>query len=278
MGKLGFQFLALVAAGSFWACGGDDSRPDNVHVTSGGGSGGGGGGGSGSGGAPCTPDPTKGTKVSGNLITYSVYMDDLQPFAGKAELTAAGATCKWVTAKYDPAAAPTGDAGSAEFLLEGCKAQPQTWVHIYQEKDSSEPVLPTLIAANSSSDLHALDAFGMVRAQGVSEAYGATGVVPDPEKGTVLVQIVGKQGDPVPGVQINAGTAAAPAFPGVAGWQLGGETDSTGVALLLNATSKPFPGAEIAVNIQLGTAKEAFKCPAETGAVTICWIMPTSGF
>lgn len=278
MGKLRFGFFALLSATTFTACGGDDDRPTNVHVVSGGGSGGGGGGGGGSGGAPCTPDPTKGTKVSGNLITYDVYLKGQEAFGGKAEITAAGATCKWVTAKYDSSAAPVGDAGTPEFLLEGCKAQQPSWLHIYQEQGGTEAVLPTLIAASTSSDLHLVGAFGMVRSQGVDEAYGATGVTPEADKGTVLAQIVGKLGDPVAGVQINAGTNAAPAFPGVAGWQLGGETDASGVALMLNATAKPFPGGEIALNIELGGVKEAFKCPVETGAITICWIVPTSGF
>ena len=52
----------------------------------------------------------------------------------------------------------------------------------------------------------------------------------------------------------------------------------SGVAALLNATSKPFPGQSWTVNISMGSSKESFKCPAENGAVTICWIQPTQGF
>lgn len=275
MGKLAVRVLALAVVSGSWACGESDDRPKNVHVVSGGG--GGGEGGSGSGGAPCTPVPGQGSTIEGNLITYDVYLKDILPFDGQAELSMAGATCKWITTTYD-GSQTNPDGGPPLFTLDGAKGLSPSFVHIYQAPTSSEPVLPTLIAVEANYDQHIIDGFGMVRAQGIDEAYAATGLAKEDGKGTVLAQVVDKLGAPLAGAQIDMGINAAPAYPGVAGWQLGGETDASGVALMLNATAKPFPGQEVSINLTLGSAKESFKCPVEVGAVTICWMRPTTGF
>ncbi len=229
------------------------------------------------GGAPCTPVPGQGSTIAGNLVTYDVYLEDVLAFDGQAELTMAGATCPWVSAKYD-ASQLNPDGGPPSFVIDGAKGLSPSFVHIYQEPTSSQPVVPTLIAVDSNSDQNILDRFGFVRAQGIDEAYAATGVAKADDKGTVLVQVVEKPGVPLASAQVDMGTNAAPAYPGVAGWQLGGETDSRGVALMLNAAAKPFPGQSASINLAIGSTKESFKCPVEAGAVTICWIRPTTGF
>ncbi|MBK7582337.1 MAG: hypothetical protein IPI67_19290 [Myxococcales bacterium] len=274
MGKLAQAGGILLWSVLTTGCGGD-SRPGNHHFVSSGGSGGSGGfsGGGGSGGVPCTPDPAKGSKIRGNLITYDAYLSDIQPFAGAAELRIAGANCPWVSTTWDAATSPSEDGGPPLFQLESVEPQETSYTHIYQLPESNEAVYPTLVAVNATKDQEIIDGFGMIRAEGVDAAYSQTGTTRDPEKGTVIVQLLDPgTGGPVAGGEVHMGTAASPAFPGLSGWQLGGQTDASGVALMLNATSKPFPGQSWSVSVKLNGVEQQFKCPAENGTVSICWI------
>lgn len=278
MGKLGLVAFAALGLIAGTGCGESDDRPANHHFVSGGtGGGGGSGAGSGLGGAPCTPDPEKGVAISGNVITYDVLLAEVSPFAGTADLKAPGQTCAAVSTTWDGSATGSPDGGPPLFVLESVKQGAETqFVHLYPT--GGEPVYPTLLAVIPAQDMQVLDYFGLVLRAGVDEVYAATGVARDPDKGTLIVQIVDKYDAPISGVEVDLGTAAAPAYPGLSGWQLGGQTDASGIAVMLNATSKPFPGQAWTVNIKLGTAKESFKGPAESGAVTILRIRPTVGF
>lgn len=273
MGRFAFvgsAVFALLAS----ACGQSSDRPDNIHVSNGGSGGTVGGGGGGSpnvGGAPCEPKPGQGSTMTGNMITYNAFLSELLPFNGDAEIRAQGATCSWVTDIWHSSDPPEGDAGVPLFHLEGLKKQDTAWFHLYPQPNQG--VYPTLIAANATSDHEILDGFGLLRMDSVDEVYTATGTPRDPKKGTMIVQLITPQTkEPVSGGEVDLGTAAAPAYPGLGGWQLGGQTDVSGVAVMLNATSKAFPGQSWTVNVTLSGVKQSFKCPAEDGAVTICWI------
>ncbi|MCE7891102.1 MAG: hypothetical protein DYH12_15630 [Sorangiineae bacterium PRO1] len=220
---------------------------------------------------PCTPDPKQGSTLSGDVITYDVFLNEKLPFGGQAELRSAGANCPWVTTTWDGSATGGPDGGPPLFMLQSVKKDADLWMLL--SPTSNDPVYPTLLSVDATSDQTILDGFGMLRSQGIDEAYAATGTARDPEKGTMVVQLLAPLSNaPQSGGKVDVGVNGAAAFPGLSGWQLGGETDPSGVALMLNTTAVAYPGQTLNVNVELGGQKQSFKCPSAKGAVTICWI------
>lgn len=282
MGKLACGALVALLGFLGSACGQADDHPKNFHPVSGGTGGGGFGGGSsasGGVGGDCDPDPAKGPEIRGDVITYDAFLSDVQPFNGQCELRIKGSNCPWSTTTWDGTLSTGPDGGTNLFVLEGVKALYPSYTHIYQLPSSQVPVYPTQIAVDATKDQEILGGFGMVRSAAVDEIYTATGTTRDPDKATIIVKVFGQLG-PLAGVQVDVGTAGAAAYPGLGGWQLGGETDPAGVAVMLNVTAKPFPGQSWTTNLgsSSGSSKESFSCPAEAGMVTICLLQPTSGF
>jgi hypothetical protein len=280
MRKLGLAALALGVGVATVGCAGSDDRPKNHHFVTGGGGGvGGGGSGGGSGGVPCTPAPGQGTTFTADVVTHDVYLSAVESFPGQAEIKGPGASCPSVSTTWDGLATDGPNGGPAPFQLAGLRLDEALFIRAYQLPTSALPVYPTLMAVNTNSDVTALGAFGFVRAQGIDEAYAATGTTWEPDKGTMLVAVVAPLTfAPLAGVKIDVGVNGSAAYPGLSGWQLGGETDASGLALMLNTLAKPYPGQSLTVNVALGADEQKFSCPTEAGAVTVCRILMGGGF
>lgn len=258
------------------ACGGDPEHPPNL---AGGGNGGGGlitGGGSGgaagsgTGGTACTtdPDPTLGTKVSGNIIVYDPALGTKAPFAGNATAVIEGLPCGWAQADYFGSVDPV-----EPFLLEGVKPAQVSWIHFFQHDNGTEDVVPTLQPVYTVNDLTLLDEFAFVRGSEIDALYASVGVERDPAKGTVLIQAVtalGTNKAPVTGAIVSTLGEAQIAYASGGSWALGsGPTDASGMAVLVNAAAEAFPGKSIAVHMEEGNKVFDLTAPVQAGGVSI---------
>lgn len=273
--------MALCALGVLGtACGQDDSRAPNYGYNPtggsggvGGGVGGGAGGAAGQAGAPqCTPNPALGSKLSGDLVTYDLWLKDKQPWKGQAEIKTPGANCPSVSVIWDGSAPSGSDAGAPYFTLESVKTDPTLFAHFYPINDPA--LYPTMMLIEMTGDKHIVGGMGMVSSAGVDSVYAAMGITRDETKGTLIVQLLAPLTNaPQSGGKVNVGLNGTPAFPAAGGgWVADGETDPSGIAVMLNTTAKPFPGNGVAVNVELGIQKKTLGCAAESGAVSICWI------
>jgi hypothetical protein len=83
----------------------------------------------------------------------------------------------------------------------------------------------------------------LVRRGYLEDLYAIQGINPATDKGSVLVHVVDSNGNPVTGVTITSADAEAVLYRLLGSYVSGGTaTDSTGTAILLNATAATFPG------------------------------------
>jgi hypothetical protein len=276
MGWIRIGAPAFVLALWVAACGGDPEHPPNLPSGTGGngggglvsGSGGSNTGGSGNVGGNCTPDPTQGRTISGNIIVYDAFLSTKTPFAGNATAVIEGAPCGWVEADYYGSVDPP-----EPFVLTGAKPLNQSWIHFFQFDGGNEDVLPTLQAVYTINDLTLMDEFAFVRASDIDALYAAIGVERDPAKGTVLVEVVTAVNlvkTPVAGAIVSTLGEAQVAYGSGGSWALGsGPTDTSGVAALVNAEAEPFPGKSISVHVEDGAKTFDLTAPVQAGGVAI---------
>jgi len=68
---------------------------------------------------------------------------------------------------------------------------------------------------------------------------------------------------------VTTGGDAQIAYPSPSGWALGGATDTSGVAALLNATSEVFPGKSIDIYVESAGVSKTFSAAVENDAVSV---------
>lgn len=279
MGKLGLGAIAALFGLTAAACGQGDDRPAALKYDgggasggiSGGGTGGAAGGGSGGSAGGCVPNPQEGSVVSGNVITYDVLLGGKQPFQGQAELTAPGENCPFVSTTWD-GAAPGVDGGAAKFVLEAVKAE-KVWTLIEQLPSSNAAVYPTLLLLDATADTDIIDGVGMIRSNSVDEAYTALGIPRDPNKGTMIVQLLAPlTNQPQFGGQVDVGGAGSAAYPAAGSWSLGGQTDASGIAVMLNTSALPYPGQTLNVHVKVDAVEKTLECRSASGVVSVCFI------
>jgi hypothetical protein len=137
--------------------------------------------------------------------------------------------------------------------------------------DGAEDVMTTVIAVRTVSDLTLIDEFAFVRGSDVEALYQSAGVSRDPQKGTVLVQVVEVLGATLKlkaGAEVTSNEAGGVAYHSASGWALGGKTDETGVAAMLNASACGFPGTVVELTVETGAISAAVPAVVENGAVT----------
>lgn len=282
---VGYATVSLVALMALMGCGGDPEHPPGISNpgvggSDGGGSGGVGGGGNSGGVAGCEPDPQSGTKVSGDLIIYESFgMMDPVGYAGLADIAIEGTPCGFATTTYDGSGAVDGgaagsDGGPTLFELYGVKPVDEAWIHFYQQQGGAQDVTPTLIkAGDTTSNLHALGAFGFLRESEVQKVYDAVSVSRDPGKATIVVLVQDLQsGKPYSGAVVSTPSGPQVAYGGGSTWALGGLTDPAGLAVLLNLDGEEFPGASVNVKVEVSGAPPEALAPVEIGATTFLWI------
>jgi len=266
--KLGMGALVVVLA---VGCGQSADHPANLTVD-GGQTGGGGGGG------PCDPKPGYGVTLSGNQIIYDIFFkEDPIPFLGKSLVKAEGEPCGYTTTTYDGSLA-TDDGGINRFELQSVHTSAKTWVRLYEDASSNEGVYSTLLLASANADQVLDNAFGFIRAADVDKVYTDTNTTPDPDRATIVVQLIdGLSKQPATGGKVGVSADAITAYPGATAWTLDaggtGTTDPSGTAVLMNVKSSPFPGNSITVDVTMGSVVEPHSLVVESGAVTIAWIL-----
>jgi hypothetical protein len=246
------------------ACGQSNDHAKNLGTGFGGGGFGAGGGAAGAAGENCTPDPTKGVELSGNVVTYDAQYSLPHPlFVGKAKLKIAGATCGFAEAIWDGSIVPE-DGGPNMFDLPGVASAPSQWIELTQF-ETTEAVYPTLIKVVADHDILGLLGenqlgFGMLQSAEVDKIYSDLGLTWDLTKGTVIARVdFGAQ------FATTAGTTAALHDTT---WAEGDVGDTGGVVAVLNVDTLPFPGSQMA--FESGGLSDF--CRTEAGAVTACWI------
>jgi hypothetical protein len=263
------------------ACGSSSDHPANLDGGLGnGGSGGGGGGSTSTGGTTsCDPKPGQGVTLSGNLIVYDIFFKQDPPsaFTGQGIILAEGAPCGVTQTTYD-GTAPGADGGPNRFLLPSVQKGVSTWVRFYEDQSSNVGVYSTMLLVSTADDLVLDDAFGFINAADVQKVYTDTNTTPLPDRGTIVVQLIdGFSKLPAAGGKVATTADAIAAYPQGAGWALdtGGtlSTDASGVMVLMNVESVPFPGSSTAVNVTAGGITDSHPLVVETGTVTIARIV-----
>jgi hypothetical protein len=207
-------------------------------------------------------------RFGGDIVIRNLAFKDFVGFAGKAELVVEGTPCGWAKASYDGTAPQPTDGGKNRFLLEGVKTKTVAYCHIYQAEGSTEAVYPTVLPIPASANVFDFDSqVGFYGVAEIDKVYSDTQTKRDPEKGTLIVRLTtGFGNSPAIGASLAAPTGVI-AYQVGSTWQLGGSTDETGVAIVLNADGKPFPGVSVNVEVIENGQKEVL--PVEQGAVTL---------
>jgi hypothetical protein len=276
MGRMLFvgsaAMLMLVVACS------DDDRPPPVQscANCGGGTGNGGG------GATCTPNPALGTTFTADLNVFvsdrfeeGAPVDYLDPYDGTAEVLLPAAPCGWVSDEYDSRV--PGPDGIPEFVLAGAAKHETTWLRMLPFDTLGDPVVPTLMAAETQVSLECHGLYGFVKQTTIDAMIASAGMTRDTQRAQIVVRVNATDGRslfPTSGATVVAPGTTAVAYDAGGTWSRGmSATGPSGLALLINVAADPYPGNSTVVSVSAADNDEQFSFAVAEGAVTYAQVL-----
>lgn len=206
----------------------------------------------------CMPNPNVGQMLGG---TVKLFTDDsfmwntpnprIEDFLGQAELTIKGAPCGFITTTVDSSfegGVPPADAGElGAFRFDGGIAAGTRWLRTRQT--DGDVMYPTMWSVLTDANVMGFD-FAMMKRNELAKIYNQLGIELREDRGTIVMQAIlaGIGLEPEPGAVFNVPGAEIVVYRAGGVWSLDAtSTGPDGLAIAINVTGQPFPGAETTV-------------------------------